>query len=206
MKTILLATHNKGKIQRYRALFGEFKDLELLTLNDLNITQKADEPFNSAMENSIHKAKFYAKLSGLPTIAIDEAVSTNFLPDNEQPGVLVRRFGGGKELSDLEVLEVWQKVFASYPDHKHEFVWDFSLSYYDPFSDDLKTVQAEQIDSVALNFSEIIDPGYPMSSFLISQHAEQPYSELGVAGFLAVDQKTLKPFLDFMTDLLIGEK
>jgi hypothetical protein len=206
MKTILLATHNKGKIQRYRALFGAFKDLELLTLNDLNITEKVDEPFATAMENSVHKAKCYAEISGLPTIAIDEAVTTNFLPDNEQPGVFVRRFGGGKELSDAEVLEVWQKVFASCPNHEHEFVWDFSLSYYDPASDDLKTVQAEQIDSVALNFSKVIDPGYPMSSFLISQHADRPHSELGVAGFLAVDQKTLKPFLDFVTDLLIGDK
>ncbi|MEI7451632.1 MAG: non-canonical purine NTP pyrophosphatase [Candidatus Falkowbacteria bacterium] len=206
MPTILLATHNKGKIQRYRALFGAFKDLELVTLNDLNITTKVDEPFATARENSIHKAKSYAEISGLPTIAIDEAVTTNFLPAGEQPGVFVRRFGGGKELSDAEVLAVWRKVFASYPDHKHEFVWDFSLSYCNPITKDLRATQAEQIDLVALNFSEEINPGYPMSSFLVPTGLDKTYIELDATERALVDQKNLKPFLDFMSDLLIGEK
>jgi len=198
---LLLATHNQGKIKRYRNLFSGVKNLELITLADLNITAKVDEPFNTPEENSIHKAREYGRLSNLPTIAIDEAVTTNFLPEDEQPGVLVRRFKENRELSDLEILDLWRSIFKSYPNQDLKFIWDFSLSYYYPETKELKTIKAEQIDSVAAEFSKIIDPGYPMSSFMIPQNSSKTYSELTDDEYLVVDKNNLKPFLDFINNL-----
>jgi inosine/xanthosine triphosphate pyrophosphatase family protein len=198
---LLLATHNQGKIKRYRNLFAELKNLELITLADLNITAKIDEPFNTPEENSVHKAREYGKLSQLPTIAIDEAVTTNFLPDNEQPGVLVRRFKENRELSDLEILDLWRGIFKNYPNQDLQFIWDFSLSYYHPETEELQTVKTVQLDSVALEFSKIIDPGYPMSSFMIPQNSSKTYSELTDDEYLVVDKNNLKPFLDFINNL-----
>ena len=198
---LLLATHNQGKIKRYRNLFAELKNLELITLADLNITTKVDEPFNTPEENSVHKAREYGHLSQLPTIAIDEAVTTNFLPENEQPGVLVRRFKENRELSDLEILDLWRGIFKNYPDQDLKFIWDFSLSYYHPETKELKTIKAEQIDVVADKFSKIIDPGYPMSSFMIPQSSNKTYSELTDDEYLVVDKNNLKQFLDFLNNL-----
>lgn len=202
MKTILLATHNKGKIKRYKALFSCFSDLELISLEEIGIKLKVDEPFNAPAENSMHKAKEYGNFSNLPTIAIDEAVETNFLPDNEQPGVFVRRLKKGKELSDQEVLDAWKEIFASYPDNDLKFIWDFRMSYYNPKSGELKTEKAIQINTVARNFSNIIDPGYPMSSFIIPEGLDKPHSELSTEEFLQVDRTNLKPFVDFMNTIL----
>ena len=198
---ILLATHNLGKIKRYRELFSELKNIELVTLADLNITTKVDEPYNTPEENSAYKAIEYGKIINLPTIAIDEAVTTNFLPENEQPGVLVRRFKENRELSDLEILSLWAEIFKKYPDQDLKFIWDFSLSYYNPELDELKTIKTIQINSVASEFSKIIDPGYPMSSFLIPQPFDKPHSELSKEECLLVDRDNLKPFLDFVKGL-----
>lgn len=200
---LLLATHNQGKIKRYRNLFSEIKNLELITLADLNITVKVEEPFNTPEENSLHKAREYGKLSKLPTIAIDEAVTTNFLPADEQPGVLVRRFKENRELSDLEILDLWRGIFAKHPNQDLKFIWDFSLSYYNSENEENQTIKAGQIDTVASEFSKIIDPGYPMSSFMIPQNSIKTYSELSEVEYLLVDQTNLKPFLDFVSQKVI---
>lgn len=198
---LLLATHNQGKIKRYRNLFSEIKNLELITLADLDITAKVDEPFNTPEENSIHKAREYGKISQLPTIAIDEAVTTNFLPENEQPGVLVRRFKENRELSDLEILDLWRNIFKNYPNQDLKFIWDFSLSYYHPKTEELKTIKATQLDSVSTDFSRIINPGYPMSSFMIPDGLNKTHSELTSEESLLVDKNNLKSFSDFINSL-----
>ncbi|MFZ4632299.1 MAG: non-canonical purine NTP pyrophosphatase [Patescibacteria group bacterium] len=199
---ILLATHNKGKIRRYKSLFSCFSDLELISLEEMGIRLKVDEPFNSPAENSVHKAREYGNFSNLPTIAIDEAVLTNFLPDNEQPGVFVRRLKKGAELNDQEVLTTWKEIFSTYPNQDLKFIWDFRMSYYEPITKKIKTARATQIDSVAKNFSTLIDPGYPMSSFLIPEGLNTTYSELTIEEYLSVDKINLKSFINFMDNIL----
>ena len=199
---ILIATHNQGKIKRYRRLFSDIANLNLIALAELDISYKADEPFSTPAENSIHKAKIYGDLSQLPTIAIDEAVSTSFLPDNEQPGVFVRRFRSGRDLTDAEVLVVWQEIFKIYTQADRQFIWDFSLSYYNPVDGFIKTAQARQVNTVASEFSKIIDPGYPMSSFLIPIGFDRPHSELSAEECLMVDQTNLGPFVDLLSGIV----
>ena len=201
---ILIATHNQGKIKRYRRLFADIINLNLVTLTDLGINHKADEPFSTPEENATHKAKTYGDLSQLPTIAIDEAVNTNFLPDNEQPGVFVRRFRSGRDLTDTEVLVVWQEIFKIYNQVNRQFIWDFSLSYYDPANGLIKKAQARQVNTVAPEFSKIIDPGYPMSSFLVPAGFDRPHSELSVEECLIVDQTNLRPFIDLLSGIVVN--
>lgn len=203
MKTILLATHNKGKIKRYKALFKSIKNLKIITLSDLEIDMKVDEPFNSPEENSAYKASQYGKLSNLPTIAVDEAVETNFLPDNEQPGVFVRRLHAKRELSDTEVLTKWRDLFLKYPIENKKFIWDFKMSYYDPKSNEIQTSGAVQIDTVALEFSNIITPGYPMSSFLVPKGFTKPYSELNKKESLVVDKINLRLFFELIKKIAL---
>jgi inosine/xanthosine triphosphate pyrophosphatase family protein len=202
MKTILLATHNQGKIKRYKQLFAGLEDLKLVTLAELGIDLKVDEPFSTPEENSAHKAREYGNLSQMPTIAVDDAVTTNFLPVSEQPGVMVRRTKDGQELTDQEMLDKWQKIFELYPHPDRQFIWNFGLSYYDPKTNELKTVTTVQINSVADTFSNIIDPGYPMSSFLVPQGLDKPHSELSLEDRLLVDKKRLNDFLVFVTTIV----
>lgn len=202
MPKILIATHNQGKLKRYKNLFSDFADLDMVSLQDLNINIKIDEPFDNPKDNSIFKAKEYAKISFLPTIAIDEALTTNFLPNNEQPGVFVRRFNKDKrELSDIEVLDIWKKIDKLHPGENRQFIWDFRLSYYNPENNILKTVKAVQKDYLTNLFSDKINPGYPMSSFLVPAGYDKPYVELSQNDLLGIDKKNLKPFIDLLQDI-----
>ena len=118
-------------------------------------------------------------MTGELTLAVDEAVTTDFLSPDEQPGVFVRRVAADRrELSDLEVLHHWREVFDRYPPGEKHFVWDFWIALHHPKHGITFTSQVEHRCTVSDRFSEKIDPGYPMSSFLMHEGSDKPYSEL----------------------------
>jgi len=175
---ILIATHNQSKLKRYKKLLGFIDSIDLVSLNDLDIAEKVEEVFDTNRENAIHKARIYGKLSGLPTISIDEALITNFLPDNEQPGVYVRRFLDGKsELSDEVLIDTWQKIFKLYPQADKQFIFNFAIAYYNPQNGIEHTDYVKQVSYQASYLSKNRRAGYPMSSFLSPKKDGKPYVE-----------------------------
>ncbi|MFA5994775.1 MAG: non-canonical purine NTP pyrophosphatase [Parcubacteria group bacterium] len=201
---ILIATHNLAKLARYKKIVEKIPGVHCLSLADLGIAEKVEEIFETSTENARHKAQIYGDLSGKITLAIDEAVNTNFLPDHAQPGVYVRRFSGNrKELTDSEVIEVWKKIFATYPQADKQFIWDFALAFYNPRTASQGVQMVEQISYVAKEFSTRETNGYPMSAFLspvaggesyldMSDAAEEQEDQESFAAFLAVFAKWLK--------------
>ncbi|NTW27194.1 MAG: hypothetical protein HGA36_02630 [Candidatus Moranbacteria bacterium] len=196
---ILIATHNPAKFDRYRKLVSFCSDkIEIVSLFDLSITAKVEENFETAQENAIHKAREYAKLSGLLTVGIDEAAQTNFLPDHEQPGVYARRFSKDKqELTDEELMETWLKIFKQYPVEDKMFIWDFAIAYYDPNNDSLETSGVEQISHVGGYISEKMEKGYPLSSILSPIKGGKVYVDLSDEEKFEVDKEY---FANFFVD------
>ncbi|MFW6212206.1 MAG: non-canonical purine NTP pyrophosphatase [Spirochaetota bacterium] len=167
MTEICFASHNPAKLARYRALVAPL-GCALRSLGDLGVTTKIDEPYATSMENAWHKAHAYAKLVHLPVLAVDEELSTNFLPEHLQPGVLVRRLGRQLEHdpSDREVLAHWLELIQNHPHPDQRFTWTFSIAFWDQVSWVEGSVQVRQENEVATRVSRQIRPGYPMSSFL----------------------------------------
>jgi hypothetical protein len=193
---ILIATHNKAKLARYKSLLRKTEGLNLVSLEDLGIKQKIEEPFGNAKENAMHKAKEYAKLSDVITLAVDEAVTTDFLPNDEQPGVYVRRFSqDNKELGDKEVISIWNKIIGNYPQGDKKFIWDFSIAYFNPKNGMTGFSMVECVSYVTPRFSEKIDPGYPMSSFLSVCKGGLPYSEVAESEKRQYDDKDFASFV-----------
>lgn len=175
---ILIATHNPAKFSRYKTLLEPIGSTEV-SLSDVGITEKVDEPFGKAKDNAVHKAKFYGKKSGLVTIAVDEAVHTNFLPNDEQPGVYVRRLKkGNSEFTDQDVLTFWEETFQNYPQLNKKFIWDFSIAYFNPKNERVGYSQVEVESVVIQPFSKKLVRGYPMSSFLKLAGTDKQHSEL----------------------------
>lgn len=204
---VLIATHNKQKLSRYRRMLTRMPDLELLSLDDLGIAEKAEENHLSNVENAKHKARFYGSLSGLITLGIDEAVMTNFLPDNEQPGVYVRRFSGDrKELSDDEVIEVWKEIFKKYPEEDKRFIFDFAVAYFNPKNESMDCVTVEQISYVASHFSDMESEGYPLSRLLTIEKGGCPYVELSQEDKWNSDEINFASFLNSFSDWLDSQK
>ncbi len=167
MKKICLTSHNPGKIERYQTLLKE-QECVLLSLDDLGITEKVAEPFDTSQENALHKAKEYARIISMPVLAVDEEMRTNFLPESLQPGVLVRRLGQSldRDPSDAEVISYWQELLQTHPHTNQEFYWDFSIVFYNPLTDFVGTITVTQVSEVADYVSVNYNPGYPMSTFM----------------------------------------
>ena len=109
---ILFATTNPAKVKRYVPLL-EKKGYEVVTLKDLNIETDVEENGNTPRENAIIKAKTYQKISKLPTIAVDDALFLENVPDTLQPKTNVRRVNG-KRLNDEEMLKHYTNLVKEY--------------------------------------------------------------------------------------------
>lgn len=98
MNTLLIATTNQAKLKEI-TLFLQDLPIQLVSLNDVGITQLAPEDGATFEENAIQKAKYYFQLSGLPTLADDGGFEIDAL--NGEPGVKSHRWvSGDKEDSD----------------------------------------------------------------------------------------------------------
>jgi len=77
---------------------GELRDLlrparaTLVSLDDVGIAQDAVESGSTFAANAALKARFYARLSGLPTLADDSGLEVDAL--GGEPGVRTRRYAG----------------------------------------------------------------------------------------------------------------
>lgn len=101
---LLLATTNDGKIKEYREIFKQLGlKIQSISLKDLAITEKIEEDGKTFKENAIKKAKFYCKLSGLPTLADDGGIEIDYL--SGEPGVRSRRWPG-YEATDEELRQM----------------------------------------------------------------------------------------------------
>ena len=94
---LLVATHSPHKLAELRALL-ELPATELVGLEELGIAEDAPEPFDSFEQNAMAKARFYAPLAGLATLADDSGLEVDALDGG--PGVRTRRYAGEHATDD----------------------------------------------------------------------------------------------------------
>ena len=88
---ILVATHSPHKLAELRGLLRP-RRADLISLAELGIADEVDETGSTFEANSCLKARFYARLSGLPTLADDSGLEVDALQGG--PGVRTRRYAG----------------------------------------------------------------------------------------------------------------
>lgn len=91
--TIVLSTHNKGKLAEFEGLAARL-GLKIITRDDAGIPHDFDvvEDGTTFEENSYKKAYEVMKMCGLPTMADDSGLMVDAL--NGEPGVYSSRYGG----------------------------------------------------------------------------------------------------------------
>jgi len=89
MNTLLVATTNPGKLAELQEFLADLP-LTLVSLKDVGITATVEETGKTFEENAILKSTYYAKISGLPTIADDGGFEIDAL--GGQPGVKSHRW------------------------------------------------------------------------------------------------------------------
>jgi XTP/dITP diphosphohydrolase len=88
---LLVATGNEGKKAEFVALLGDL-GYELVSLRDLGIPQLVEETGSTFEENALLKARHYATLTGLITLADDSGLEVDAL--GGEPGVRSARYAG----------------------------------------------------------------------------------------------------------------
>lgn len=91
MQTLLIATHNPGKVREYRALLADLP-LKVVHLDEAGITFDVEENGTTFAENARLKARAYAAASGLLTWADDSGLEVDAL--DGAPGVYSARYAG----------------------------------------------------------------------------------------------------------------
>jgi XTP/dITP diphosphohydrolase len=88
---LLVATHSQHKLRELRDLLGPQR-AELVSLRELGIADDVEETGSTFEANARLKARFYARLTGLPTLADDSGLEVDALDGG--PGVRTRRYAG----------------------------------------------------------------------------------------------------------------
>lgn len=90
---IVLATHNKYKVEEIRSALGGIS-ISWLTLNDFPHIGEIEETGATLLENSLLKASTVNANTGFPAVADDTGLEVDFL--NGAPGIYSARWAGEK--------------------------------------------------------------------------------------------------------------
>lgn len=192
---ILFATTNPAKVKTYASRLIE-RGYELVTLKDLEIDIDVEENGTTPLENAIIKAKAYHKISNLPTIAMDEGLYLDNVPENLQPGTHVRRVNG-KKLSDEEMI-------THYTNLVNQYGINGKLTGY--FKKGIAILNNDKIDTFEIKaprcFSntrcETVTEGYPLASIQWIEEMNKYKAELTRAEENQLMSKEQKEILDFI--------
>ena len=89
---LLVATRSRHKLRELRELLEVPPEVELVSPDDVGIDGEPDETGETFETNARIKARHYARLSGLPTLADDSGLEVDALGGG--PGVRTRRYAG----------------------------------------------------------------------------------------------------------------
>lgn len=92
MKSLVLASHNQGKLKELQAMLGT--DFHIRSIGEFS-AEEADETGLSFVENALIKARHAARISGLPALADDSGLAVDSL--GGAPGIYSARYSGHKD-------------------------------------------------------------------------------------------------------------
>ena len=171
----LFATTNKAKVRRYGEKLKE-NGVDLVTLNDLDLELDVDESGKNPIENAIIKATAYNKATNMTTIAIDDGLFLDIVPDEVQPGTHVRRVNG-KRLNDEEMIDYYISLVNKYGTNG-ELTGYFKKGVAIVTGDNTYTFEHKSGRKFTNKQSPKIDEGYPLASIQMIESLGKFKSEL----------------------------
>ena len=176
MKQILFATGNPTKAKRFSKNLLE-KGIEVITLKDINLELDIEENGKDAVENAIIKAKAYYKETGITTIAMDDNLFLENVPEEKQPGMYVRRVNG-KRLNDNEMIDYYSSLVKEYGENgKITARWIYGIALIKDGKEDTYTWQKNDFYLVDKP-SNIINPGYPLNTISVNKKLNKYFTDL----------------------------
>ncbi len=163
MKKVVFATGNQSKSKRFSEGLLK-KDIEVLSLKDLQITLDVEENGENAIENARIKARACYQKTHMPTIGMDDNLYLENVPDDVQPGMFVRRVNG-KTLNDAEMIEHYVGLVKQYG--KNGILnskWIYGMVVIDENGNESTYSWSKGNFYMTDIVSDKINPGYPLNS------------------------------------------
>lgn len=176
MKKVLFATENESKANRFRKKLLE-KDIEIITINDIEEKIDVEENGKNAIENAMLKARAYAKKYKYSVFAMDDNLYIENIPEEKQPGMFVRRVNG-KRLTDEEMIKYYSNLANEYgKDGKLTCRWVYGMVVIN--GDTEFTYSWSKEDFYIVNKpSDKINPGYPLNSISINKKLNKYFTDI----------------------------
>lgn len=111
MKTIVLASNNRGKIAEFNQMVAEF-GLKIVPQTEFNLPSVAETGL-TFVENALIKARYAAQHTGLPALADDSGLEVDALQG--APGIYSARFAG-EHATDTENNQLLLAKLADIPE------------------------------------------------------------------------------------------
>ncbi len=129
--TLVIATHNAGKMQEIRMLFSGF-NFTILSANDLGLAEP-DETENSFIGNAVLKSRAAALASGYAALADDSGLAVKAL--GGAPGVYSARWSGPSRDFNIAMTTVEKALKKTNSnDMRAEFICALALVWPDEYS------------------------------------------------------------------------
>ena len=133
MLKIVIATHNNHKSIELLKLMSNLP-IKWMTLRDLEIDTIVEETGTTIQDNAILKAREYARLTRMYTLADDSGLAVEAL--NGRPGVYSSRYGGN-DISSKQQRELLLKELYSISWTNRKAYFRCTLALANPYNTDI---------------------------------------------------------------------
>ena len=177
MRRLLLATHNPAKLVELKEGLKELEleGIQLVSLNDVGVEKEPEETGETFRENSELKARFYAALTGLQTVADDGGLVIPHLGGG--PGVKSRRWPG-YEASDQELID-YTLLHSKDAAGKQRLAYlETCVTFFDPETKQILFEQEKIKGHIAEKVVDRPTNGYPFRGLFIVEKYNKYYDDL----------------------------
>lgn len=180
--TLLIASTNPGKLREYAEIFADLPftvvNLGAIGLGDLDV----EEPYDTFDENAVHKARAYARASGLLTLADDSGLVIDAL--DGRPGVYSARYAPTPAERIARVLHELDGV----PDEQRTARFVCVIAIADPTDDSV--IQAEgRVEGRIAHMPGTGTTGFGYDPIFVPDGYAVPMSDVTLAIKNAIDHR-----------------
>lgn len=175
MEEIIYGTVNPAKVSQMRDIL-EPLEVTVRGLSDFGEIPSVEETGKTAEENARLKAIGYAKIIDQPVLSMDTGLYFNDLPDDQQPGLHVRRIDGNDRASDEELIQHYTDLAQKMGNEIKAF-WRYAYAIAWPDGTCVSfTADAHRI---FVNVpSKRRTPGYPLESLQVDPATRQYIADM----------------------------
>lgn len=176
---IVIASTNKGKIKEINKILNNIENFQIDVMFLEHGIPEPNEPYNTFMENAVHKAKYYAKHTKHPTLSEDSGLCIEAL--NGFPGVkskdLVHECNG--------ILNTFIKIEKMLSGtNNYRAYCNTAMAIYIPSNDLLITHEAKAHGIICfpprVNQNSVTTEEFGIDPIFIPEGYDKTFAELGI--------------------------